>query len=199
MATSYHCFLCYNNTTEKRQRHIAIVFFFFATPPQKETTITFFFFSNTKRTKHIRKQQKNPKRREGAYLQGLVLLFHFWLPFTTFGFQTFSPSILFFSSKRKENKNKENKTIEKKRNVEKGGNFLSSSHSALSLLAPTFALLFQMFFPGIFFFSSKRKGKKIKEKKNHKEKKKNVKKEGSFPSSSYSTFSLLAPASALLF
>jgi hypothetical protein len=67
-----------------------------------------------------------------------------------------------FFSQTKENK----KTIEKKKNVEKGRSFPSSSRSTLSLLAPASALLFQTFFLDILFFSSRRK-----EKKKNKEKK----------------------------
>jgi len=48
---------------KKRQRHIVVVF----------------FFSNIENTKHIRKQQKETKRRKGAYLQTPGLLSHFWL------------------------------------------------------------------------------------------------------------------------
>jgi hypothetical protein len=54
-----------------------------------------------------------------------------------------------------------------------------------------------MFSLGIFFFSSKRKEMKTKEKKTIK-KKKNAKKGVSFPLSSHYALSLLAPASALL-
>jgi len=50
-----------------------------------------------------------------------------------------------------------------KNNKKKGGNLFSSFHSALSLLAPTFALLFQTLSPSTFFFSSKRKEKKCRE------------------------------------
>jgi hypothetical protein len=54
---------------------------------------------------------------------------------------------------------------EDKKNQEKGGNLLSSSHSEFSLLAPTSTFLFQTLSPDIFFFSSKRKKKTIKRKK----------------------------------
>jgi hypothetical protein len=56
-----------------------------------------------------------------------------------------------------------------KRNAEKGRSFPSSSHFALSLLVPAFALLFQTLFLGIFFFSSIRKLKKTQRKKNCRE------------------------------
>jgi hypothetical protein len=92
--------------------------------------------------------------------------------FFAFLFQTLSRSIFFFSSKKK----KQKKTIEKKKIVEKGRSLPSSSRSTLSLLAPTFPLLFmpfcfKRFLLGISFFSSKRK-KKYEEKKNHRKEKK---------------------------
>jgi len=74
--------------------------------------------------------------------------------------------LAFSSSQAKKKKCKEKKTIEKKKYAQRGGSLLSSSHSALSLLAPAFALLCQVLSLGIFFFSSRRKDKKHKEKKN---------------------------------
>jgi len=53
--------------------------------------------------------------------------------------------------------------------------------------------MFQMLSHGIFFFSNKRRKK---QRKKTVEKEKNVKKGGSFLSSSHSAFSLLAPVSA---
>jgi len=79
-----------------------------------------------------------------------------------------------------------------KKNEKKGGNLFSSSHSALSLLAPTFPLLFPTLSPSTFFFSSRKKEKKTIEKK------KNVEKGRSFPLSSYSALSLCAFVFALL-
>jgi flagellar biosynthesis protein FlhB len=109
--------------------------------------------------------------------------------------------LFFFSSIRRRRRKK--KTIKKKKNAKKGGNFPSSSHFALSLLAftSTFLLLpfyFKHFLLGIFFFSKlKFKNKKIKNNKNREEK--NAEKGGRLPSSSHSTFSLLAPTFSLLF
>jgi len=71
---------------------------------------------------------------------------------STLLFQTLSPNIFFFSSKRKEKK-----TIKKKRNVEKGRSFPSSSHFTLSIFAFICARLGQTFSLSIFFFSSNRK------------------------------------------
>jgi hypothetical protein len=53
--------------------------------------------------------------------------------------QVFFPGIFFFSRKKKK-KHKEKKTIEKKIYVKKGKRLPSSSHSAFSLLALTYAL-----------------------------------------------------------
>jgi len=66
------------------------------------------------------------QRREGAYLQTLVLPSHFWLPLLASCFYPFVSnvfSLAFFSSqaKEKKKKHKEKKTIEKKKNAEKGG------------------------------------------------------------------------------
>jgi hypothetical protein len=92
-------------------------------------------------------------------------------------FQAFSLSIFFFSSKKKTTQKK--KPIEKKKNANKGRSLLSNFCFALSFLAPTFALSFQVLSPNIFFFSNKRK-KKHNEKKNHREKK-NAEKGGNLP------------------
>jgi hypothetical protein len=83
----------------------------------------------------------------------------------------FSPGIFFFSSRRKEKKNHK-----KEKNVEKGWNFLSSSHFALSLLAPVFALpilpfCFKHFFLASSFSQAKESKKKTKKKNHRKEKK----------------------------
>jgi hypothetical protein len=111
-------------------------------------------------------------------------------------FQALFLIILFYSTKKKNNAKKK-KPIEKKKNANKGRSLLSSFRFALSFLAPTSALSFQVFSPNIFFFSNKRK-KKHNEKKNHREKKnvekgrnlphfkqkkrkKNIKKGGSLP------------------
>jgi hypothetical protein len=90
--------------------------------------------------------------------------------------------------------------MEKKKNVEKGGSFLSSFCFALSLLAlastlPFLPFCFKQFLLASFF--SQRKEKKIEQrKKNHREGK-NVEKGGSFPSSSHCVLSFLVLAFGL--
>jgi hypothetical protein len=85
----------------------------------------------------------------------------------------FSPSIFFFSNRRKQKK-----TIEKQ-NAEKEGTFPSSSHFALSYLALAFALPFFPFCFKRFLLASS--SSQAKEKKNHREKKKKMqKREGTF-------------------
>jgi hypothetical protein len=81
----------------------------------------------------------------------------FCFPSFAFLFQTLSLGIFFFSSKRKEKKTKKKKFIKKKKNVDNRGSFPSSSCYAFSFLVLTSTLLFQTFFPKIFFFSSRRK------------------------------------------
>jgi len=73
---------------KRKQRHIAIVF----------------FFSNIKKTKHIRKQQKKTKRKEGAYLQAPSLPSHFWLPLLPFYFKCFLLASSSFQTKKKKKK-----------------------------------------------------------------------------------------------
>ncbi len=91
--------------------------------------------------------------------------------------------------------NKNTQENNPKKNQEKGKNLPSSSRFTFSFLVLSSTFLFQMLFLGIFFFSKKkRKGKK---KNNTIEKKRNAEKGRSFPSSSHSTFSLLALISAL--
>jgi hypothetical protein len=58
----------------------------------------------TKKNKN-HKEEKKMQRKEGAFLQALVL--HFWLPFLPFCFKRFLLGIFFFSSRRKEKKKKE--------------------------------------------------------------------------------------------
>jgi hypothetical protein len=82
-------------------------------------------------------------------------------------------------TEEKKKNTKKKKTIKKKKNAEKGGSLPSSSHFALSLLAPAFGLLFlpfrfKHFLLGIFFFSSRRKGKKTQRKKRNAEKEANL-------------------------
>jgi hypothetical protein len=103
-----------------------------------------FFFSNTKKTKDQKKKKnkkKKPKERK-------ELTFKLPLYPLTFGYRfhpsvLLSPTIFFFSSRRKKKQRK--KTIEKNRNVEKGGRFPSSSYYVLSLLGLAFALPFLPF------------------------------------------------------
>jgi hypothetical protein len=76
------------------------------------------------------------------------------------------------SSFQTEKRKGKKKTIEKKRNEEKGRSFPSSSHSALSFLAPAFALplvpfCFKCFLTACSSFQVE-KGKKKQRKKNHK-------------------------------
>jgi Na+(H+)/acetate symporter ActP len=79
--------------------------------------------------------------------QSWVTTFSFLAFASTLLFQKFFPGIFFFS--RKKNK----KTIEKKRNVEKGGSFPSSSHFAFSILTFTFALALLPFYFKRFFLA----------------------------------------------
>ncbi len=65
------------------------------------------------------------------------------------------PSSSYSQIQRRQNTQKN-----KKQNEKKGRNLLSSFHSALSLLAPAFAFLFQRLSPSTLFFSSKKKEKK---------------------------------------
>jgi lipopolysaccharide export LptBFGC system permease protein LptF len=107
-------------------------------------------------------------------------------------FQTFSFGIFFFSNIKKEKK-KQRKKNHREKNAKKGRSFPSSSRSALSLLVPTFALLFQTHSSSSQVEEKKRKTKK----KNHGEKKYRKRKELTL--SSRSTHSLLVPAFAFLF
>jgi hypothetical protein len=74
-----------------------------------------------------------------------------------------------FSSRRKE-KEKEKETKGRKKNAKKGGSLPSSSHSALSLVAPTCGLLFlpfrfKHFLFGIFFLRRRKERKPQRRKK----------------------------------
>jgi hypothetical protein len=85
------------------------------------------------------------------------------LPLLHFYFKRFFLASSFFQAKDK--KNKEKKTHKEKKNVEKGGSFASSSHYALSLLAPAsaFSLLpfcFKRFLLASSYFQTKEKKKK---------------------------------------
>jgi hypothetical protein len=66
--------------------------------------------------------------------------------------------VSFFSQAKKKTTQKK-KPIEKKKNANKGKSLLSSFRFALSFLASTFALSFQVLFPNIFLFSNKKKKK----------------------------------------
>jgi flagellar biosynthesis component FlhA len=94
---------------------------------------------------------------------------------STLLFQLLSPSIFFFSNRRKEEKNKEKKTVEKKRNAKKGRSFPSSLCFAFSFLAlvsafPLLSFCFKRFLLAFSYFQYK-KIRKNKEKKTIVEKK----------------------------
>jgi hypothetical protein len=115
-------------------------------------------------------------------------------------FQTFSPGIFFFSSRRGKKKHKEKKNHKEEKKCKKGKELSFKLPFYLLTFGfyfylPNSTLLFQTFSPGIFFFSSRRKEKKNKGKKTI-EKKNNAEKGGSLPSS---FLSFLAPTYALLF
>jgi hypothetical protein len=96
----------------------------------------------------------------------------------------FSPSILFFSSIRKEKKTQRKKIIKKKKYVEKGKILPSSSRSALSLLAPALAVSLLHFYSKCFVLESssfqEEKKKNTTEKNHRKEKKCREEKEFTF-------------------
>ncbi len=98
-------------------------------------------------------------------------------------------TVVFFFSNTKKTKHIRK---QQKKNQEKGGSLPSSSHFALSLLAPAFTLLFQMLSPASFLSQAKKKKKTI-------EKKKNAEKGRNFLSSSHFAFSFLAPTFAVPF
>jgi hypothetical protein len=113
------------------------------------------FFFSSKKKKLQRKKELSFKLPLCPFIFGS----HFYPLTFVLLFQTFSPD----SSIRKE-----------KKNVEKGENLLSSSHSTFSPLVLASGLLFlpfcfKCFLLGIFFFSSKRKEKKNTKKKKCKE------------------------------
>jgi hypothetical protein len=149
----------------KRHRRIVIIFFFSTTPPQKKTMAPYYCLFLLKH-----KENKTPKKKPR---EGRELTFKLSFCLLTFGsrfyflFQTFSPRIFFFSSRKK---NKEKKNHREKRNVEKGRSLPSSSCYAFSFLAPISTLLFfpfrlKCFLLGIFFFSSRRNKRKTQRKK----------------------------------
>ncbi len=131
-----------------------------------------FFLSSRRKKKTTKKKNYAKKGRELTF----KLLFcpftfgsRFYLLIFALLFQVLSFSIFFFSSKKKKN-NAEKKTHREEKNANRGRSLLSSFRFALSFMAPTSALLFQVFSPNIFFFSNKQK-KKHNEKKNHREEK----------------------------
>jgi len=76
-------------------------------------------------------------------------------------FQTLSPSIFLFSSRRKEKKNKGKKTIKKKKKSREGKEFTFKLSLCLVTFGScfwlhVFVLLLQTLFLGMFFFLSKR-------------------------------------------
>jgi hypothetical protein len=128
--------------------------------------LSIFFFSKKRKEKKTIEKKRNAKKEE-VFLQTPTLPSHFWLPFClpifSLLFQTFSPCIFFFSSRRKK-KHKEKKSKEKKE--------LSFKLSFCPLTfgshfcPPTSTLLFQTFSPGIFFFSRKTQRKRNLKKEN---------------------------------
>jgi hypothetical protein len=141
----------------------------------------FFFPSKRKEKKQRKKKCRKGKKLSFKLLHCLSLLAPTSaLSLLPFYFKHF---LLISSSQAKERKkNKGKKTIEKKKNAKKGRILPSTFHSTLSLLAPTFGLMFlpfcfKCFFFNIFFFSSKRKTQRKKTI----EKKTNAEKGGSLP------------------
>jgi uncharacterized protein YqhQ len=111
------------------------------------------------------------------------------LPFCFKGF------LLAPSSFQAEEKKKNHK--KGKKNTEKGKNFPLSSCSALSLCAPTFALLLLPFYFKHFLLASF--SSQVEERKKNNKKEKNAEKGGREPSSFHFALSLLPPVSAFLF
>ncbi len=147
-----------NTTKEKDNNMLLCHHLLLKHKKEGHSVIFFFFFSNTKKTKHTRKQQKKDQKKGGSLPSSshstlsLLALASAFL-FLHFHFKCFLLASFSFQVKKK-------KTINKKKYVKKGGSLPSSSCSALSLLIPAFTFPFQVFFPNIFFFSSKRKEKK---------------------------------------
>ncbi len=166
MVTNSHCLFRCNNTIEednntlpssssslqhqhrKKRSHIAIIF----------------FLSNTKKTKHTRKQQKKPREKEGTYLQTLTLPSHFWLPFLPICFKCF---LLTSSSFQLQEEKKEKKNHKEEKKCRKGKELSFNLLLCFLIFGScfylhTFGLLFQTLFLGIFFFLRKKKKKKKK-------------------------------------
>jgi hypothetical protein len=121
-----------------------------------------FSFYQVEGEKKTTKKNKYAKRRRELTFKLLFCPFtfgsHFCLLTFALLFQALSLSIFFFSNKKKKT-TQNKKPIEKKKNANKGRILLSSFRFALSFLAPTSALSFQVLSPNIFFFSNKRKKK----------------------------------------
>jgi len=133
-----------------------------------------FIFSNKrKEKKNHRKGKKNAKKGRSLLTFKLSLCSltfgpHFWPPiFTLFVSSDFSFACSSSQAKEKKKTQRKINHREKKKMQRREGVYLLSSYcSALSLLVPTFGLLFlpfrfKRFLFGIFFFSSKRKEKKM--------------------------------------
>ncbi len=130
MVTSYHRLLRCNKTTKEDDNTLPSSSYSLQHHHKRSWhhIVVIFFFSNTKKIKHT-----TQKPRKGSELTFKLSLCPSLLVFaSTLLFQTLSPDIFFFSSRRKKKQRKKN--IEKK-NAEKGGSLPSSSHSTLSLLA----------------------------------------------------------------
>jgi hypothetical protein len=120
--------------------HYRAIVFFLNT--EKKTTVSSFSSQTQIRQDTQKNNQKNKPRDEREFTFKLPLCpltfgSCFCFPLLHFYFKCFLLTS-FFSNERKK-KHKEKKTIKKKKYAKKGGNLLSSSHFALSLLAPTFA------------------------------------------------------------
>jgi hypothetical protein len=99
--------------------------------------------SSSSQTHKRQNTQKNNKKKpkKGRSLPSISYsTLSFLAPAFALSLQVFFPGIFFFTIKKKKKKHKEKKTIEKKIYVEKGKRLPSSSHSAFSLLALTYAL-----------------------------------------------------------
>jgi len=102
--------------------------------------------------------KKKTKRKVGTYFEAPTLPFHFWLPLLPFYFKCFLLASSSFQEKknhREEKKCKEGRELSFKLSL--------CPFTLCSYFCPlTFALLFQTFYFGIFFFSSIKKEKKRK-------------------------------------
>jgi hypothetical protein len=96
----------------KRRRHIAIMFFFFTTPPQKKTTTHCrrLLLLKHKEDKTHKKTTKKNQEKGRSLPSSFCFAFSLLVPVSTFLFQTLSPSIFFFSSKKIEKNTKKKKS-----------------------------------------------------------------------------------------